>query len=92
MSTNRPIRLLLVDDHTLFRKGLAELLEQRGTITVTGIAGNGEDALRILAEARPDVIITDLNMPPNGGLSLLQQWWMIKKHGEDAPSKVIEAK
>ncbi|MCE9568998.1 MAG: LuxR C-terminal-related transcriptional regulator [Rhodocyclales bacterium] len=71
--TTDPIRVLLVDDHTLFRKGLAELLEQRGTITVAGIAGNGEDALRILAEARPDVIITDLNMPPNGGLSLLRQ-------------------
>jgi DNA-binding NarL/FixJ family response regulator len=69
----RPIRVLLVDDHTLFRKGLAELLEQRGTIKVAGIAGNGDDALRILAEARPDVIITDLNMPPNGGLSLLRQ-------------------
>ena len=68
-----PIRVLLVDDHTLFRKGLAELLEQRGTITVAGIAGNGEEALRILAATRPDVIITDLNMPPNGGLSLLRQ-------------------
>jgi two-component system nitrate/nitrite response regulator NarL len=68
-----PIRVLLVDDHTLFRKGLAELLEQRGTIKVAGIAGNADDALRILVEARPDVIITDLNMPPNGGLSLLRQ-------------------
>ena len=55
------------------RKGLAELLEQRGTIKVAGIAGNGDDACRLLAEARPDVIISDLNMPPNGGLSLLRQ-------------------
>jgi two-component system nitrate/nitrite response regulator NarL len=68
-----PVRVLLVDDHTLFRKGLAELLEQRGAIKVVGIAGNADDACRILAEARPDVIITDLNMPPNGGLSLLRQ-------------------
>lgn len=68
-----PIRVMLVDDHTLFRRGLAELLEQRGAITVTGIAGNAEDARRILDEAQPDVIITDLNMPPNGGLSLLRQ-------------------
>jgi two-component system nitrate/nitrite response regulator NarL len=68
-----PIRVLLVDDHTLFRKGLAELLEQRGTIKVAGIAGNADDACRLLAEAQPDVIITDLNMPPNGGLSLLRQ-------------------
>jgi len=68
-----PIRVLLVDDHTLFRKGLAELLEQRGSITVAGTAGNAEDACRILVEARPDVIIIDLNMPPNGGLNLLRQ-------------------
>ena len=67
-----PIRVLLVDDHTLFRRGLAELLEQRGTIAVAGIAGNADDACRILAESKPDVIITDLNMPPNGGLSLLR--------------------
>jgi two-component system nitrate/nitrite response regulator NarL len=71
--SNEAIRVLLVDDHTLFRKGLAELLEQRGTIKVAGIAGNADDACRLLAEARPDVIITDLNMPPNGGLSLLRQ-------------------
>ena len=72
-SVGEPIRVLLVDDHTLFRKGLAELLEQRGAITVAGIAGNAADALSLLAEARPDVIITDLNMPPHGGLSLLRQ-------------------
>jgi two-component system nitrate/nitrite response regulator NarL len=72
-TNTEPIRVLLVDDHTLFRKGLAELLEQRGAITVAGTAGNADDACRILAEARPDVIITDLNMPPNGGLSLLRQ-------------------
>ncbi len=67
------IRVLLVDDHTLFRKGLAELLEQRGTITVAGIAASGDEALRVLADVKPDVVITDLNMPPNGGLSLLRQ-------------------
>lgn len=72
-SIDEPIRVLLVDDHTLFRKGLAELLEQRGAITVAGIAGNAADALSLLAEARPDVVITDLNMPPQGGLSLLRQ-------------------
>ncbi len=67
------IRVLLVDDHTLFRKGLAELLEQRGGISVAGIAGNEDEALRLLAETRPDVVITDLNMPPHGGLALLRR-------------------
>lgn len=67
------IRVLLVDDHTLFRKGLAELLEQRGEIKVAGIAANGDDAMRLLVETKPDVVITDLNMPPHGGIALLRR-------------------
>jgi two-component system nitrate/nitrite response regulator NarL len=71
--SDAPIRVMLVDDHTLFRKGLAELLEQQGAIKVAGIAGNGDDALKLLAETRPDVVIVDLNMPPQGGLALLRR-------------------
>lgn len=67
------IRVLLVDDHTLFRKGLAELLEHRGGICVAGMAANGESALDLLAELQPDVVITDLNMPPHGGVALLRR-------------------
>ncbi len=73
MSEGQQIRVLLVDDHTLFRKGLAELLEQRGEIKVAGIAGNGDEAMRLLGETEPDVIITDLNMPPHGGVALLRR-------------------
>lgn len=73
MTPVSPIRVMLVDDHTLFRKGLAELLEQRGAIKVAGIAGNGDEALQLLKTAEPDVVITDLNMPPHGGLALLRQ-------------------
>ncbi|MCK9379515.1 MAG: response regulator [Sulfuritalea sp.] len=80
------IRVMLVDDHTLFRKGLAELLEQRGEITVAGIAGNAEDACHILGEVRPDVIITDLNMPHSGGLSLLRQ---LRVEGWNGPVLIL---
>ncbi len=73
MTHKNRIRVLLVDDHTLFRKGLAELLEQRGEISVAGIAGNGDEALQLLKETQPDVVISDLNMPPHGGLALLRQ-------------------
>jgi two-component system nitrate/nitrite response regulator NarL len=70
---NQPlIRVLLADDHTLFRKGLAELLEQRGGIRVCGIAGSGTEALKLLEQSPPDVVIVDLNMPPAGGLGLLR--------------------
>ncbi len=70
---NDPIRVVLADDHTLFRKGLAELLEQFGKIQVVGITGNGDDALRLALEEKPDAVIIDLNMPPQGGLQLLRR-------------------
>jgi two-component system nitrate/nitrite response regulator NarL len=71
--SDQPVRVLLIDDHTLFRKGLAELLEQRGGITVAGVTGNPEEAIRLLHETQPDVVITDLNMLPVGGLALLRR-------------------
>jgi two-component system nitrate/nitrite response regulator NarL len=71
--TDKQIRVLLIDDHTLFRKGLAELLEQRGEITVSGVTGNPEEAIRLLHDTQPDVVITDLNMLPVGGLALLRR-------------------
>lgn len=80
------IKVLLVDDHTLFRRGLAELLEQRGEIRVAGIAGNQEDALRLLGETQPDVVITDLNMPPAGGIALLRQ---IRAGGWNKPVLIL---
>ncbi len=80
------IRVMLVDDHTLFRKGLAELLEQRGAIKIAGIAGNGDEAMQLLKTAEPDVVITDLNMPPHGGLALLRQ---IRAEGWRGPVLVL---
>ena len=67
-----PIKVMLVDDHTLFRKGLAELLEGRGGIQVSGATGKPEEASRLLREGQPDVVVMDLNMPPHGGLALLR--------------------
>jgi two-component system nitrate/nitrite response regulator NarL len=69
----QPIRILLADDHTLFRKGLAELLEGRAGFRVVAIAGNAEEALRLALEHRPDAALLDLNMPPRGGLEALRR-------------------
>jgi len=69
---SEPVRVVLIDDHTLFRKGLAELLEHSGTVRVVGITGNPDEARQILREAMPDVVIMDLNMPRRDGLSLLK--------------------
>lgn len=66
-------RIILVDDHTLFRKGLTELLEQSGQIEVSAFTGNPDDVSRLLDAHRPDVLILDLNMPGTDGLTLMTQ-------------------
>jgi DNA-binding NarL/FixJ family response regulator len=63
---DRP-RVLLVDDHDLFRTGLRNLLEEEG-VDVVGEAAEGEDALRYVRELQPDVVVMDLNMPRMNGV------------------------
>ena len=67
------IRVVIVDDHTLFREGLAELLEHYGTIHVCGIAGTQEIARNVIREQQPDVVLLDLHLPPTDGITLMQK-------------------
>jgi two-component system nitrate/nitrite response regulator NarL len=80
------VRVLLVDDHTLFRKGLAELLERNEQISVAGVAGSAVDARKLLADLKPDVMVTDLHMQPEDGLSLLRQ---LQQDGNTIPTLVL---
>ena len=66
------LRVMVVDDHTLFRSGLSELLERRG-IEVCAAVGDGEEGCRLAAELEPDVILLDLRMPELDGLSVLER-------------------
>jgi DNA-binding NarL/FixJ family response regulator len=61
-------RVLLVDDHDLFRTGLRNLLEEEGGVQVAGEAPNGADAVRLVRELAPDVVVMDLNMPSMSGV------------------------
>src|SRR5919202_2169902 len=61
------IRVLIVDDHDLFRTGLRNLLEEQGVVVV-GEAAGGAEAVRIVRELAPDVVVMDLNMPGMGGV------------------------
>ena len=61
------LRVLLVDDHDLFRSGLRNLLEERG-VHIVGEASSGNEALRVVRDSPPDVVIMDLNMPGMGGV------------------------
>jgi two-component system nitrate/nitrite response regulator NarL len=83
---DQEIKVMLVDDHTLFRKGLAELLDGRDTIRVAAATGNPAEAGRLLAEAQPDVLVLDLNMPPHGGLALLRE---LQGRGWSKPTLIL---
>ncbi|MDA8216500.1 MAG: response regulator transcription factor [Dehalococcoidales bacterium] len=64
-----PIRVLLVDDQALFREGLHTLLSIQPGLEVVGEAANGEEALRLVAEVHPDVVLMDLRMPVLDGVT-----------------------
>ena len=59
-----PIRLLIADDHPVYRDGLASLLDPLPEIEVVARASDGAEAVALAAEHRPDVVVTDVRMPP----------------------------
>jgi len=67
-----PVKAILVDDHPLFRKGLAELFEHDGRIRVLGVAGSLADARPLLA-GQADVLIMDLHLPGQDGIEAIRR-------------------
>ncbi|ARQ70397.1 response regulator [Streptomyces marincola] len=63
-----PIRVLVVDDHELFRRGLEIVLEQEEDICVVGEAGDGAEAVEKAADLLPDIVLMDVRMPRRGGI------------------------
>jgi DNA-binding NarL/FixJ family response regulator len=68
-----PIRILLADDHTLFREGLAGILDSQPDLDVVGEAGDGVEALEKAKELLPDLILMDILMPGCDGLEATKQ-------------------
>lgn len=62
------LRVLIADDHNLFREGLRHLLEESGQIDVVAEAGNGEEAVRLAKELGPQIVLMDINMPVIDGI------------------------
>ncbi|WP_286952686.1 MULTISPECIES: response regulator [Aminobacterium] len=67
------IRLVIADDHRLFRDGVKKLLEYESDIEVIGEAGDGEEALKVVREKKPDILLFDINMPKKDGIQLVRE-------------------
>jgi NarL family two-component system response regulator LiaR len=82
MTQQKPIRVMLVDDHTVVRSGLAAVLATCDDLVLVGEAGDGEEAVRVCERAQPDVILMDLLMPKMDGVAatraILKTWPHIK--------------
>lgn len=75
------MRVLLIDDHALFRVGLEGLLERRN-IEVVAAVGDGQEGLRLAQELKPDVVLLDMRMPGMGGLDVLCK---LREGGTEVP-------
>ena len=68
-----PIRVLIADDHGILRAGLRSLLDSASETEVVGEARDGEEALRLAKELRPDVLLVDISMPDASGIEVARQ-------------------
>ncbi|HZL41766.1 MAG TPA: response regulator transcription factor, partial [Verrucomicrobiae bacterium] len=68
ISPDKPVRVLLADDHTLVRAGIRALLEKLPGVEVVGEAGDGREVLKLVGTHRPDVVLMDIGMPGLNGL------------------------
>jgi two-component system, NarL family, nitrate/nitrite response regulator NarL len=67
------VRILLADDHTIFRDGLRKLLEAEPDLEIVGEAGDGADAITMVQQVKPDLLLLDLAMPRVPGLEALRE-------------------
>jgi NarL family two-component system response regulator LiaR len=67
------ISILLAEDHVITREGIRKLLEEEDGLTVVGETGNGQEAVRLANELKPDLIIMDINMPKLNGIEATKQ-------------------
>ncbi len=85
---NKPIRLVLADDHAVVRKGIREFLEEDPTIRVVAEASDGAEALAAVAREQPEVAVFDIQMPRLNGLEATRE---VKKSWPDTRVLVVTA-
>ncbi len=77
MSLDTALRIVVIDDHTLFREGLQGLLSRHG-IEVVASVSDGREGIRLAQELRPDIVLLDMRMPGMSGLEVLKQFQQAK--------------
>lgn len=84
--TVAPIKLVLVDDHSLVRQGLADLLSRGAGMQVMATTGRADETFALLEKHRPDLLILDLRMAPTDGITLLKS---LREKGIETPVVIL---
>jgi NarL family two-component system response regulator LiaR len=83
LTEKTPIRVLIVDDHPTFAQGLSRLLEEQPDLEPIGIAADGEEAVSLTHELKPDVVVMDISMPKLNGIKAT------RKIKQDLPNTIV---
>lgn len=73
MNENKKIKIIIADDHPIFRKGLRKIIEADNEIEILGEAENGESALKKILDLKPDIALLDIDMPKLTGIQVLKE-------------------
>jgi len=73
MKTKNKIRIIMADDHPIFRSGLRQIIEEDSNIDILGEADNGKSALEMIDKFNPDIVLLDIDMPVMTGLDVMRE-------------------
>lgn len=86
-TAERPIRVVLCDDHALFRAGMRLILRSQPDVELAGEAADGKEAVELVERLRPDVVLMDIRMPGLDGIAATER--IVERMGERAPRIVV---